>query len=84
MGKEGMREVGELNIRKSHYAANKLSGLTGAELAFSSPFFNEFVVKLPEGSSVTSINSKLLKKGYLGGYDLVVIILNLLDICWLP
>ena len=70
MGKEGMREVGELNIRKSHYAANKLSGLTGTELAFSSPFFNEFVVKLPEGSCVSAINSKLLKEGYLGGYDL--------------
>jgi len=44
--------------------------LTGAELTFSSPFFNEFVVKLPEGSSVSAINSNLLKEGYLGGYDL--------------
>ncbi|CAM4274590.1 aminomethyl-transferring glycine dehydrogenase subunit GcvPA [Paenibacillus typhae] len=70
MGKEGMREVGELNIRKSHYAAGKLGELTGAAPAFTAPFFNEFVLKLPEGSNVSEINSKLVKEGYLGGYDL--------------
>ncbi|CQR58565.1 aminomethyl-transferring glycine dehydrogenase subunit GcvPA [Paenibacillus riograndensis] len=70
MGKEGMREVGELNIRKSHYAAGKLGELAGAALAFTAPFFNEFVLKLPEGASVSGINAKLLKQGYLGGYDL--------------
>lgn len=70
MGKEGMREVGELNIRKSHYAAGRLAEITGAEQAFPAPFFNEFVLKLPEGSSVSAINSRLLKEGYLGGYDL--------------
>ncbi|WP_019915110.1 aminomethyl-transferring glycine dehydrogenase subunit GcvPA [Paenibacillus sp. HW567] len=70
MGKEGMREVGELNVRKSHYAAGRLGELTGAAPAFTAPFFNEFVLKLPEGSNVSKINSRLLKEGYLGGYDL--------------
>ena len=39
-------------------------------LPFSSPFFNEFAVKLPEGTNVKEINSKLLVAGYIGGYDL--------------
>lgn len=70
MGKEGMREVGRLNIRKSHYAAGKLGEINGAAAAFSAPYFNEFVLKLPKGSEVSEINSKLIKAGYLGGYDL--------------
>lgn len=70
MGKEGMREVGELNIRKSRYAAAKLAAVAGADLAFNAPYFNEFVLKLPEGSSVQAVNAKLLDAGYLGGYDL--------------
>lgn len=70
MGKEGMREVGELNIRKSHYAAGKLGELNGAAPAFTAPFFNEFVLKLPAGSNVGEINSQLIKSSYIGGYDL--------------
>ncbi|WP_151733810.1 aminomethyl-transferring glycine dehydrogenase subunit GcvPA [Paenibacillus tengchongensis] len=70
MGKEGMREVGGLNIRKSRYAADKLAGISGAEAAFTAPYFNEFVLKLPEGTNIADINARLLKAGILGGYDL--------------
>lgn len=70
MGKEGMKEVGGLNIRKSHYAASRLGQIQGAALAFASPYFNEFVLKLPEGSDLNTINSRLLGEGFLGGYDL--------------
>jgi glycine dehydrogenase subunit 1 len=37
---------------------------------FSSPFFNEFVVKLGEAVSVKDVNHKLLQNGFIGGYDL--------------
>ncbi|MDT3428119.1 glycine dehydrogenase subunit 1 [Paenibacillus forsythiae] len=70
MGKEGLREVGELNIRKSHYAAARLGAIPGVKIAFTSPFFNEFALKLPEGSDPGAVNAKLLKEGFLGGYDL--------------
>ncbi|MNM10493.1 putative glycine dehydrogenase (decarboxylating) subunit 1 [compost metagenome] len=70
MGKEGMKDVGGLNIRKSHYAAAKLAGIAGVSLAFASPYFNEFVLKLPEGTEVQEVNRKLLSEGFLGGYDL--------------
>ncbi|MGE7828319.1 aminomethyl-transferring glycine dehydrogenase subunit GcvPA [Paenibacillus sp. NPDC093718] len=69
LGKAGMQEAALLNVRKSHYAADRVAK-GPLSLPFSSPFFNEFVVKLPEGTSVKEINSKLLGAGYIGGYDL--------------
>lgn len=69
LGKAGMQEAALLNVRKSHYAAD-LVAKGSLSLPFSSPFFNEFVVKLPEGTNVKEVNSKLLEAGYIGGYDL--------------
>lgn len=69
LGKAGMQEAALLNVRKSHYAADRVAK-GSLSLPFSSPFFNEFVVKLPEGTNVKEINSKLLGAGYIGGYDL--------------
>lgn len=69
LGKAGMQEAALLNVRKSHYAADRVAK-GSLSLPFSSPFFNEFVVKLPEGTNVKEINSKLLRAGYIGGYDL--------------
>ncbi|MGU3474044.1 aminomethyl-transferring glycine dehydrogenase subunit GcvPA [Paenibacillus sp. D51F] len=71
MGKQGIREAAELNIRKSHYASKTLGSVEGIGLPFgSAPFFNEFVVSLPEGVSAKELNSKLLAEGFLGGFDL--------------
>ena len=70
MGKQGMIEVGQLNLQKSHYAAKRLAGVPGITLPFTSPYFNEFVIKLPEGVSASAVNTKLLKEGFIGGYDL--------------
>ncbi|MGG3505815.1 aminomethyl-transferring glycine dehydrogenase subunit GcvPA [Paenibacillus lautus] len=69
LGKAGMQEAALLNVRKSHYAADRVAN-GSLSLPFSSPFFNEFVVKLPEGTNVKEVNSKLLGAGYIGGYDL--------------
>ncbi len=71
LGKAGMQEAALLNVRKSHYAAERASH-GSLSLPFSSPFFNEFVVKLPEGTNIKELNSKLLGAGYIGGYDLGV------------
>ncbi|WP_341480093.1 aminomethyl-transferring glycine dehydrogenase subunit GcvPA [Paenibacillus dendrobii] len=70
MGKQGMIDVGRLNLQKSHYAADRLAKVPGVTLPFTSPYFNEFVIKLPDGVSASIVNSKLLKEGFLGGYDL--------------
>ncbi len=69
LGKEGLREVAELNYHKAHYAAHRLATLPGYELLFpNTPFFNEFALKCPE--PVAEINRHLLEHDILGGYDL--------------
>lgn len=72
MGPEGMRQLGETNIQKSHYASNVLSKIPGVKAPyFSSCHFNEFVVNFDKtGKSVAEINRRLLAEGILGGYDL--------------
>jgi len=47
MGRQGFRQVAELCLQKAHYAAERISGLEGFELAFEGPFFKEFTVKCP-------------------------------------
>ncbi|MFD2331880.1 aminomethyl-transferring glycine dehydrogenase subunit GcvPA [Cohnella sp. GCM10020058] len=69
MGKQGLQDAANLNLQKAHYAAGELNR-SGFKLPFGAPFFNEFVVKLPGGVSVQETNIKLLKAGFLGGYDL--------------
>jgi len=45
MGKTGFSKVANLCFQKAHYAAKRISELSGFELAFSSPFFNEFAIR---------------------------------------
>jgi glycine dehydrogenase subunit 1 len=71
MGKQGIQDVADLNVQKAHYAAAVLSRVPGVTVPFShTPFFNEFVIKLPDGADVPLINEKLLAAGFIGGYDL--------------
>ncbi|RAP77751.1 aminomethyl-transferring glycine dehydrogenase subunit GcvPA [Paenibacillus montanisoli] len=71
LGKQGLIDVANLNLQKAHYASARLSEQHGITLPFSAPFFNEFVIRLPdEGPTVSEINRGLLKSGILGGYDL--------------
>ncbi len=70
MGKQGLRDVANLNLQKAHYASGQLASQNGIQLPFSAPFFNEFVIQLPEGTSVKELNLQLLQAGVLGGYDL--------------
>ena len=67
MGKEGLKEVAKLCYNKSHYAMEKLVK-EGFKRAFDAPFFKEFVVISPK--PVNELNEKLLKQGFIGGYDL--------------
>lgn len=69
MGKQGLLDAAHLNLQKAHYAAGELAK-RGFTLPLGAPYFNEFVVKLPDGVSVHETNLKLLEAGFLGGYDL--------------
>ncbi len=46
MGRSGFRQVSELCMQKAHYARMKLGSVNGADLVFSGPHFNEFVLRL--------------------------------------
>ncbi len=70
LGKQGMLDVAQLNLQKSHYTKNKLTSIKGVSTPFTAPTFNEFVIKLPEGTNIDQLQSKLLDAGFIGGYDL--------------
>jgi glycine dehydrogenase subunit 1 len=69
MGKQGLQEVATQNAQKAAYAAKRIASIDGFEIAFSSPTFNEFVVR---GSGpAEEIMSKLLAQhGIVGGLAL--------------
>ncbi len=67
LGKQGIREMAQLNIEKADYMAKALQK-KGFIVLNQSPFFNEFVLELPR--PVKEVNEKLLAAGFIGGYDL--------------
>lgn len=68
LGKNGLRQVAELNYQKAHYAASQITALPGFSIESGELFFNEFVVRCPIPAS--EVNEHLLEHGILGGYDL--------------
>ncbi len=68
LGKQGVREVARQNLHKAHYAASEISKLDGFEIKFPAPFFNEFVVRMPQAAS--GVMKRLLDKRIIGGIAL--------------
>jgi len=68
MGPEGVQQVAELCLQKSHYAQQGICGLSGFELRFQRPFFKEFAVQTPV--SPGEIIRQLVSQGLLPGLDL--------------
>jgi len=62
-GKQGLRELAQQNLAKSHYLAGKLKP------RFCGKFFNEFVARV-EGRSPEDVNKALLKRKIIGGVAL--------------
>ena len=75
MGKNGLKNIAEICVQRAHYACSRIAEIEGFELAFNTPFFNEFVVRC--GTSPENINKALLKKEILGGLDLGIYYDNL-------
>ena len=68
LGPQGMRELGETILQKSHYTAKLLSELPGVEVPFKH-FFKEFPVKF--NKPVKAINKTLLNHKIFGGSNLM-------------
>lgn len=68
MGKQGIQDVAMLCLQNSHYLADQLQNIDGFEMAFSSPFFKEFVIKTPKPPA--EIIEKLMVQQIYAGVDL--------------
>ncbi|HVF10248.1 MAG TPA: aminomethyl-transferring glycine dehydrogenase subunit GcvPA [Abditibacteriaceae bacterium] len=68
LGPQGLRDCAEQSYHKAHYAAQQLADVAGCELAFASPFFHEFALRLPR--PIGEVNQRLLEYSIIGGYDL--------------
>ena len=68
VGKIGIRDIAQLNHDKAAYLKSSLMS-AGFESAFDAPFFNEFVLKVPEGFAET--RSRLINENCIfAGLDL--------------
>jgi glycine dehydrogenase subunit 1 len=70
LGPQGLREVAELSLRKSHYAAERLAAVDGLTLEFERPFFKEFVVRAPPGLVEPLLEQAYRVDGLLAGVPL--------------
>jgi glycine dehydrogenase subunit 1 len=68
LGKQGIREVANLCLQKSHYLAEKIKEIEGCMLKYDRPFFNEFVVTLPQPAA--AVVNVLANKKILAGVPL--------------
>lgn len=68
LGKQGFHELGELCLQKAHYAFREITALPGYRAAFSSPFFNEFVIEVPV--SIQRLQQHFEQVDIIGGYAL--------------
>ena len=73
LGPTGFREVGELIVQQSNYAANILSKIEGLSILFDRNIFKEFVLNFDQTEhSVEEVNNKLRERNIFGGKDLSV------------
>lgn len=75
LGKQGIIDVGNLCISKSHYLYNKMKELKGISLAYDREFFKEFVVSVEKPA--VHVLDALLKYKIFGGVPLSIFDKNL-------
>ena len=68
MGREGMREVAELCVRKTHHAAERAAAIPGYRRAHEGAFFREFVLECPVDAAAVVTAGRA--DGILPGVDL--------------
>lgn len=71
LGPQGMRDLAETIMARSHYAMKRLSEIKGLKVpVFNAPCFEEFTVNYDAiGRPVQEINKTLLGDGIVGGKD---------------
>lgn len=73
MGPQGFREIGDLILARTAYAAKLLATIPGVSVTWPDGFFKEFVVNFDgTGKTVVEIDAALRARGIFGGKDLSV------------
>jgi glycine dehydrogenase subunit 1 len=67
LGREGMVELGELLLARTHYARQVLGALEGVELAHEQPVVREFALRLD--ADVASVKRRCAQEGVNPGVD---------------
>ncbi len=68
LGREGIREVAEQNLRKAHYLQRRLLEDTPAQALHDRQFFNEFPIVLPKRAA--EVLPSMEASGFYAGVDL--------------
>jgi len=68
LGRQGVKEVAEQNVRLAHYAARQIAAIDGFNIRFSAPYFNEFVLSCPK--SAGEVLESLKARRIIGGLPL--------------
>lgn len=65
LGPSGLARLGEVCVRRTAYAAQRLAEIPGCRVRFPGPHFKELVLELP--SAADEIAPGLARRGYLAG-----------------
>jgi glycine dehydrogenase subunit 1 len=68
LGRQGYRELGELLLRRTAYARQKLAAVDGVELLHEAPVAREFAVRLD--APVADVLDRCAERGIAAGYPL--------------
>jgi glycine dehydrogenase subunit 1 len=68
LGREGFRELGELLIRRTAYARERLAAVDGVELLHAAPVAREFALRL--AAPVDAVLERCAERGIAAGYPL--------------
>lgn len=68
LGKNGLKRLAEINLANACYLKNGLKKISGVQIAFDGPTFNEFVIKVAKDAE--KINRNLSDKNIFGGVNL--------------
>jgi glycine dehydrogenase subunit 1 len=68
LGREGYRELGELLVRRTAYARERLAGVRGVELLHEAPVAREFALRLE--APVGAVLERCAERGIAAGYPL--------------
>ena len=70
LGRDGLVELGELLVQRTHYARQALTAIDGVEALHDQPVVREFAITLPSDAPVGEVIALAQDRGVNPGFDL--------------